>query len=169
MIYNNFTRYTPANALANAQYLQSDGRDWYEIRDSLDKESLKIAFQSDGIIRIQSYDATGIFPENLSVVLIDRADVPEGFKADGEWVFDGGVIKPREVTPEEIEAKASGMKSYLMQAASDMIAPLQDAVDLNMATDSEMLALTAWKTYRVQLNRINVSAAVHISWPKQPD
>lgn len=168
MIYNNFTRYTPENALANAQYLQSDGRDWYEIRDSLDKESLKIAFQTDGTIRIQSYDATGIFPENLSVALIDRADVPEGFDADGEWIFDGAVIKPRVVTQEEVEAKAASMKSYLMQSATDIIAPLQDAVDLDIATDSEKLTLLAWKKYRVQLNRISVSPAANISWPEKP-
>lgn len=52
--------------------------------------------------------------------------------------------------------------------ASAAIAPLQDAVDLDMATDAEKNSLLAWKKYRVLLSRIDVSAAPDIDWPQEP-
>ncbi|MDE9518871.1 tail fiber assembly protein, partial [Xenorhabdus bovienii] len=48
------------------------------------------------------------------------------------------------------------------------IAPLQDAVDLGMATDSEQITLTVWKKYRVLLNRVDCSTAPDVKWPEQP-
>ncbi|MBG6242237.1 MAG: tail fiber assembly protein, partial [Candidatus Symbiopectobacterium sp. Dall1.0] len=56
----------------------------------------------------------------------------------------------------------------LMQKASAAIAPLQDAADLDMATEAESALLVAWKTYRVLLNRVDISTAPDIEWPEQP-
>ncbi|MDE1484606.1 tail fiber assembly protein [Xenorhabdus bovienii] len=64
--------------------------------------------------------------------------------------------------------RAEFQKQDLMNEARDKIAPLQDAVDLGMATDSEQITLTAWKKYRVLLNRIDCSTAPDIDWPKAP-
>ncbi len=55
-----------------------------------------------------------------------------------------------------------------MQVASEHIAPLQDAVDLEIATEEEASLLTAWKKYRVLLNRIDTSTAPDIDWPTIP-
>ncbi|EAC1716758.1 TPA: tail fiber assembly protein, partial [Escherichia coli] len=46
--------------------------------------------------------------------------------------------------------------------------PLQDAVDLGMATNDETKLLLAWKKYRVLLMRINTSTALDIEWPTPP-
>ncbi|MDT4620715.1 tail fiber assembly protein, partial [Escherichia coli] len=48
-------------------------------------------------------------------------------------------------------------------------APLQDAVDLEIATEEETLLLEAWKKYRVLLNRVDTSTAPDIEWPEEPD
>ncbi|MDI0552840.1 tail fiber assembly protein, partial [Escherichia coli] len=48
------------------------------------------------------------------------------------------------------------------------IAPLQDAVDLEIATEEETSLLEAWKKYRVLLNRIDTSTAPDIEWPEIP-
>lgn len=56
-----------------------------------------------------------------------------------------------------------------MQIATDAIAPLQDAVDLGIATEAEAALLLAWKKYRVLLNRINPEDAPDINWPEVPD
>jgi len=50
------------------------------------------------------------------------------------------------------------------------IAPLQDAVDLDDATDSETTALKAWKKYRVALSRVPDQAGYPetIDWPAAP-
>lgn len=63
---------------------------------------------------------------------------------------------------------AESQKALLMAQATVAIAPLQDAVDLDEATDSENTQLTAWKKYRVLLNRVNTSMAPDITWPNKP-
>ncbi|HDX1826743.1 TPA: tail fiber assembly protein, partial [Escherichia coli] len=41
-------------------------------------------------------------------------------------------------------------------------------VDLDIATEEEILLLAAWKTYRVLLNRVDTSVAPDIEWPAIP-
>ncbi|HAX4776878.1 TPA: tail fiber assembly protein, partial [Escherichia coli] len=52
--------------------------------------------------------------------------------------------------------------------ASEHIAPLQDAVELELATEEETSLLEAWKKYRVLLNRVDTSVAPDIEWPTSP-
>ncbi|EBH6133188.1 tail fiber assembly protein [Salmonella enterica] len=61
--------------------------------------------------------------------------------------------------------EAEGTKNRLLQMASEKIAPLQDAVDLNEATDKEKASLLAWRKYRVLVNRVDISKP---DWPEQP-
>ncbi|WP_246316644.1 tail fiber assembly protein [Scandinavium goeteborgense] len=75
---------------------------------------------------------------------------------------------PPPPTPEESIAQAETTKSSLMATASAAIAPLQDAVDLGIATDKEVEQLNAWKTYRVEVNRVDTSTAPDIEWPSTP-
>lgn len=84
--------------------------------------------------------------------------------ADGlpEW----GDVAP--ATTEEILSAANGTKVQLMNQATSIISVLQDAVDLDMATDEEKKSLTAWKKYRVLLSRIDTSTAPDITWPDIP-
>ncbi|CAK8740678.1 hypothetical protein SODG_004155 [Sodalis praecaptivus] len=60
-------------------------------------------------------------------------------------------------------------KAYLMQQAHNAIAPLEDAIDLDMATEAEKLVLLAWKKYRVLLNRVDISTAPDVEWPVPPE
>lgn len=68
----------------------------------------------------------------------------------------------------QLIAEAEQQKQSLLAEANNAIAPLQDAVDLGMATDEEKAKLTAWKTYRVYLNRVDTSLAPDIDWPEKP-
>ncbi|EAA2690428.1 tail fiber assembly protein [Salmonella enterica subsp. enterica] len=61
--------------------------------------------------------------------------------------------------------EAEGTKSRLLQMASGKIAPLQDAVDLGLATDEEKSQLAEWKKYRVLVNRVDTSSPI---WPEIP-
>ncbi|EGU6277766.1 tail fiber assembly protein, partial [Salmonella enterica] len=61
--------------------------------------------------------------------------------------------------------EAEGIKSRLLQMASGKIAPLQDAVDLGLATDEEKSQLAEWKKYRVLVNRVDTSSPI---WPEIP-
>ncbi|MDE9571525.1 tail fiber assembly protein, partial [Xenorhabdus bovienii] len=71
-------------------------------------------------------------------------------------------------TPEEWQRSAEREKQRLMNEARDKIAPLQDAVDLEMATDAEKSSLTEWRKYRVLLNRVDCTTAPDVQWPEQP-
>ncbi|WP_150320925.1 tail fiber assembly protein, partial [Enterobacter hormaechei] len=57
----------------------------------------------------------------------------------------------------------------LLAGAAEAISPLQDAVDLSMASEAETASLSAWKKYRVLLNRVDTSKAPDIEWPEVPD
>ncbi|MDC9623215.1 tail fiber assembly protein [Xenorhabdus sp. XENO-7] len=71
-------------------------------------------------------------------------------------------------TPEQLQQNAEYEKRYLLRAAKEKIDICQDAVDLDIATDAEKSALTAWRKYRVLLNRVDCTTAPDIKWPEQP-
>nr|ELR5199767.1 tail fiber assembly protein [Providencia rettgeri] len=71
-------------------------------------------------------------------------------------------------SPLELISNAESVKQSLLFEATNAIAPYQDAIDLGIATDKELKQLNAWKQYRVDLNRIDTSAAPDIAWPEKP-
>ncbi|MEY0877282.1 tail fiber assembly protein, partial [Providencia manganoxydans] len=73
------------------------------------------------------------------------------------------------ISKEQLIAEAERQKQLLLADISNAIAPLQDAVDLDIATDEEMAQLTALKKYRVLLNRVDTSTAPDIDWPQKPE
>ncbi|MDT7128074.1 tail fiber assembly protein [Citrobacter braakii] len=87
---------------------------------------------------------------------------PEGHfvKWDGKkWVHDTEAEKMALIT------QATQQKESLLALAASKIAPLQDAVDLDIATDEEQKQLLAWKKYRVLINRLDTSKP---EWPTPP-
>lgn len=68
----------------------------------------------------------------------------------------------------DLIADAELRRTTSLSAAGIEISPLQDAVDLGMATDVETRRLTEWKKYRVLLMRIDTSKAPDIEWPTPP-
>ncbi|AYY46521.1 tail fiber assembly protein [Citrobacter freundii] len=88
---------------------------------------------------------------------------PEGHfvKWDGKkWVHDTEAEKMAQVT------QATQQKESLLALATSKIAPLQDAADLDIATEAEAELLLAWKKCRVLLNRVDTSKP---EWPPLPD
>lgn len=72
------------------------------------------------------------------------------------------------VTKEQLIAEAESKKQRLLSEAAEAIAPLQDAVDLDMATVEEAALLKEWKIYRLILNRVATSLGMDIVWPTSP-
>ena len=70
------------------------------------------------------------------------------------------------LTSEELSDNAARKKIQLLNEVSAVISTLQDAVDLNMATDEETANLQEWKKYRVLLSRVDVKKPV---WPPLPE
>jgi len=110
--------------------------------------------------QMQVIDVLGVVPENTT----DKAPTSDFDAWDGvDWVKDEQAEKDF-----YIEAAARELKDR-MSFATNAINTLQDAVDLEMATDGEKDLLTAWRTYRVLLNRINTVLAPSIDWPEVPN
>ncbi|ERM14357.1 hypothetical protein L585_08495 [Pantoea ananatis BRT175] len=84
---------------------------------------------------------------------------------NNKWVISDEGLKSQKVDQVQFAAQ---MKAQLMAGATKQIDPLQDAVDLDMATDEEKTQLTAWRKYRVLLNRVDASTAPDITWPSIP-
>ncbi|TDP13591.1 virus tail fiber assembly protein lambda gpK [Enterobacter sp. AG326] len=163
--------YVAKSPEVNIVFLKDDnGNDWYLWLKTLSQETLKVSFNPDTkeIIHF-SYDASAIFPINQIVVEVAPENVPDEFTEAGEkalggaFLFDGGEII---AAPIDYEAEAQRKKLELMTQANNVIATLQDAVELNMATDEETANLQEWKKYRVLLSRVDVKKPV---WPPLPE
>ncbi|EHM1529086.1 tail fiber assembly protein [Salmonella enterica subsp. enterica serovar Typhimurium] len=98
----------------------------------------------------------GPLPENVTSVSPDGEYQKWNGKA---WVKD-------EVAETAARLReAEGTKSRLLQTAAEKIAPLQDAVDLEIATDDEKVQLDEWKKYRVLVSRVDTT---NPDWPDVP-
>ncbi|MEY0979908.1 tail fiber assembly protein [Providencia alcalifaciens] len=86
---------------------------------------------------------------------------PEGYPC---WI---------EISPEmqkEAEVKQANMiKQSELELARTKIAPLQDALDLSIATSEERTLLEKWKVYRVLLSRIDTHLMSEIQFPVRPE
>lgn len=65
-------------------------------------------------------------------------------------------------TSKQLIEMAEAEKTKLLAIATVAINPLQDAADLEIATDEETVSLKAWKTYRVMVNRVDTSKVPNI-------
>ncbi|WP_250477387.1 tail fiber assembly protein [Caballeronia sp. INML1] len=98
-----------------------------------------------------------------SLVECDEA-VHEGMVSNGTTFLE---YVPPAPSPADILAANTSTRDFLLVQASIAIAPLQDAVDLDEATDAETAVLKLWKQYRVAVSRIDLTQVVP-NWPTTP-
>ncbi|MEY0278604.1 tail fiber assembly protein [Providencia rettgeri] len=122
----------------------------------------------------QNYINAGSFPDDAKEI---EDDIFQQFSAsvppEGKMRIAGedGLPAWADIPPptqEELIQQAKYEKQDRLQEASKIIAPLQDATDLGMATESEVAILNKWREYRVLLNRVDTSATLDIKWPEKP-
>jgi len=133
----------------------------------------------------------------LTLMLPHAADAPQGarfpvdlYPADGQVQLPGldlgerltaapGVIDWSQVITAKTKAQAAAEQLlstavfYMAQrraVADAAIAPLQDAVELDEATEAEAALLKEWKRYRVALSRLPEQEGYpnEIDWPALP-
>lgn len=172
----NFKKYTPDDERSlslikehNVEfYISDEGQDWYSSQGDFLPDTLKVAYDKNGIIRCISNDVTSINPCDFSIVEVEFNAINNNVDISGDWIFDDGEIKLRQYSQDELREQAEVKKTGLLSAAAVAIGPLQDAVDEGMATPEETAALSEWKKYRVLLNRIKPEDAPNIVWPEKP-
>ena len=97
-------------------------------------------------------------------------EIPEGVEVQSGYTYVDKVFAPYVAPPPsaaEILARNTTARNALLALAAQAIAPLEDAADLDMATPQETAALIAWKTFRVQANRVDLTQASP-TWPAMP-
>ncbi|MFS1539748.1 MAG: tail fiber assembly protein [Candidatus Phlomobacter fragariae] len=139
MQLNNFRRYESENPPdgVNVQYfISKDETDFYGSFE-LFTMKYKIGFDNFGIIRTISENISAIYPNGLSIIDIEK--LPNDFGINEKWVYINGKIERYQLTKEELIQQAEQHKFSLMNKANIVINPLQDAVDLDIATTDNIV------------------------------
>ncbi|EFY4858224.1 tail fiber assembly protein [Salmonella enterica] len=142
-----------------------DGKNWYDEQKNFAADTLKIAYDQNGVIVNISKDVSTINPTGLSVVELPNITANRRADIYGGWVFDGEKVIKRVYTTEELSKKAEAEKVRRLAEAESAIAPLARAVKLKIATDEEIKRLDAWELYSVMVNRVDTASP---DWPDVP-
>lgn len=119
--------------------------------------------------RVAEIVSLSVKPETLyhpSLVWVDITALIE--PPEVNYLYSDGVFTAPVIEAEDAVFLASSRLAAEMDEANRAMAPLQDAVDISIATDEETARIVQWKKYRVMLSRIDVSAAPGINWPLKP-
>ncbi|AMO82255.1 tail fiber assembly protein [Obesumbacterium proteus] len=107
--------------------------------------------------QIQVIDRLGDIPSDMTEkVPTSDFDVWDG----AEWVKNAQAEKDFHADTAVRELKER------MNFATNTINILQDAVDLEMATETEESSLLAWRKYQVLLSRMGITKAPFLDWPE---
>ncbi|EBB1562414.1 tail fiber assembly protein [Salmonella enterica] len=142
-----------------------DGKNWYDEQKNFAADTLKIAYDKNGVIVNISKDVSTINPTGLSVVELPNITANRRADIYGGWVFDGEKVIKRVYTSEELRQQAEVKKLKLLEEAETVITPLARAVKLKIATDEEIKRLEAWELYSVMVNRVDTASP---DWPEKP-
>ncbi|ECJ7363921.1 tail fiber assembly protein [Salmonella enterica] len=142
-----------------------DEKNWYEEQKNFAADTLKIAYDQNGVIVNISQDVSTINPTGLSVVELPNITANRRADIYGGWVFDGEKIIKRVYTSEELRQQAEVKKLKLLEEAENVIRPLARAVKLKIATDEEIKRLEAWELYSVLVSRVDTASP---AWPETP-
>lgn len=142
-----------------------DGKNWYDEQKKFAADTLKIAYDQNGVIVNISRDVSTINPTGLSVVELPNSTANRRADIYGGWVFDGEKVIKRVYTTEEMRRQAESKKAKLLEDAETVITPLARAVKLGIATNEEQKRLEVWELYSVKVSRVNTSKP---AWPDKP-
>ncbi|MCA6951333.1 tail fiber assembly protein [Pectobacterium polaris] len=149
----------------NVQYfIDEDGNDFYESLNFFKKKHKLCIDPVHGVIHSISEDISQLYPVGFTVV--ETNELPKNFSINENFIFIDGVVKKTIQNEEVINAEIK--KERLLRNAGTVIPPLQDAVDLGIASEEEKSTLSAWKKYRVLLMRLDTSKAPDVEWPEEP-
>ncbi|ALL37867.1 tail fiber assembly protein [Serratia marcescens] len=121
----------------------------------------------------EGYEAFGNWPDDVKSI---SDEVWEKFSVQGPAGKMRGADKsgmpcwvdiPPPTREQQTEA-AERKKRSLMVEAEGVLAPLERAVKLGMATDEEKARLEAWERYSVLMSRVSPQEVPNITWPEKP-
>lgn len=183
-------RYPGINAFEYNFYISEDGQDWYQCQEKFRDDTVKIAYDSDGVIvslvdrpvpeRGFTFAISKLNPRDASVVEIELKDFPEGVKDNGEWFYINGIIihipKSEQKQSEVVAPKTNSVVSStektnkdiyieLLQEAMQMLVIFQCAVNENKG-DSEYEVCMIGKLQKYILQLVETDLQTNpVKWP----
>ena len=127
--------------------------------------------KSTGGFYVSGIHGDDIPGDAVAITVEYHAELLDG-QSNGKMISSDGagypfLVDPPSPTDDERQKSAAAYRDHLLAQATIRINPLQDAVDLGMATNEEEALLLLWKRYRVDLNRIDITSHP-VNWPQQP-
>ncbi|CCP02979.1 putative tail fiber assembly protein [Erwinia amylovora Ea644] len=112
------------------------------------------------------FDYGDNMPKDAFDITVEHYNYLMNGQSNGKIITPSGSELPILTDPVvDYISEADVRKKTLMDEISQKISVLQDAVELDMATEEEKDRLLEWKKYRVRLNRVYTSKAPDIEWP----
>lgn len=179
----NFSPYQPSPKQLEAydnpsgdipQFLISeDGRDWHECQRDFADNTIKIMYDADGVIRSiidnpvpqrgNILAVSMFFPLNMSVAEVES--LPEGCRDDGTWLYqDGAIIRNTAARITAMEV----LKQRRIRQASQLMIPLNAAMQLGDITEAETQRLKDLLAYVRELQALDVSVSPDTPIPDLP-
>ncbi|TXE36452.1 tail fiber assembly protein [Serratia marcescens] len=168
-LLKNLKQYTPdepALGGAVAYLCDEDGNDWYEQQKEFSPDTVKIAYDSDGIIWAVSRDVSMLWPVNLSVAEIAEEKIPGELTDVGLWAFDGKSITPRKYSESERIKLVEEKKKQLLADANQKTQAWQTQLMLGMISDADKKLLITWMEYVQKIQALDGNEVV--KWPEPP-
>lgn len=89
-----------------------DGKNWYDELQRFSPDTLKIAYDSEGVIRRIDKDVTAINPDGFSVAELPDTTANRRADISGRWGFDGTTIIDLMTTDKAREQKAREIDNW---------------------------------------------------------
>lgn len=161
-------------------FLQSEsGLDWYECQALFADDTIKIMYDSEGIIR-SLVDApvpqrgnilavSMFYPLGMSVVEISQADYPAGCAIDGSWKYDGSSVYQDTDIINSRRYKANlHQRNKQAASAATAIAVINASATVGNSRDGDADNLTLAQQYLDALRDVDLTQSAP-AWPSVPD
>lgn len=177
-LYEN-PEYTPAGTDTSVKPLllrSESGLDWYESQALFADDTVKIQYDSKGIIRAvvdkpvpqrgNIYAVSMLWPINMSVAEIAVEDYPQNLTLDGTWKFDGiSVYQDAEVIAKKtLLTNTALLHKHLLDAALN-ITVIQSSAAVSNMRENDDANLLSLQEYVDQLRNVDLS---NPTWPLMP-
>ncbi|EFH7778246.1 tail fiber assembly protein [Escherichia coli] len=145
-----------------------EGKNWYEEQKNFQPDTLKVAYNQEGVICCIEKDVSLINPEGMSVVELPNITANRRADISGNWMFKGGVVIKRSYSEEEQRQQAENEKQSLLQLVRDKTQLWDSQLRLGIISDENKQKLTEWMLYAQKVESTDTSS-LPVTFPEQPE
>ena len=176
--FGKFTPYTPETT-ERPRYIDGEsvmflhdekGNDWYDVRELFDESTtLKIGYDDDGRVKTFTTNIHAFIPANLCAVELPPTKANLRVTLGEDWFYKDGKLQQIR----DYQAIAVAERDSRMTEATKRINWLEAPQEDGDITAEEETELTALRTYRSELRRLDLSYINNIEsynaiiWPKK--